>query len=37
MGLIVLLVLFMDLTVLFQLLFSFIYSIFNKKFSVLTK
>ena len=31
------LVLFMDLTILFWLTFTFIYSIFNKKFSVLTK
>ena len=31
------LVLFMDLTVLFQLIFIFIYNIFNKKFSILTK
>ena len=31
------LVLFMGLTILFQLTFTFIYGIFNKKFSVLTK
>ena len=31
------LVQFMDLTVLFQLIFTFIYSIFNKKISVSTK
>ena len=31
------LVLFMDLTILFELTFTFIYSIFNKKFSVSAK
>ena len=31
------LVLFMDFTVLFQLIFTFIYNTFSKKFSALTK